>query len=54
MSEIGVFSVPYFPVFGLKTEIYTKLCKSINLRLLSEVYLEPSRTSMIERFCENS
>ena len=22
MSKYGVFSVPYFPVFGLKTEIY--------------------------------
>ena len=30
-STYGVFSGPYFPLFGLKTEIY-----SVNLRILSE------------------
>ena len=31
MSKYGVFSGPYFPVFGLNTEIY-----SVNLRFQSE------------------
>ena len=31
MSKYGVFSGPYFPVFGLNTEIY-----SVNLRIQSE------------------
>ena len=31
MSTYGVFSVPYFPVFGLNTEIY-----GVNLRIQSE------------------
>ena len=31
MSKYGVFSCPYFPVFGLNTEIY-----GVNLRIPSE------------------
>ena len=31
MSKYGVISGPYFPVFGLKTEIY-----GVNLRMQSE------------------
>ena len=31
LSKYGIFSGPYFPVFGLSTEIY-----SVNLRFQSE------------------
>ena len=38
MPEHGVFSGPYFPVFGLNTEIY-----GVNLRIQSEYLIEEKK-----------
>ena len=40
MSKYGVVSGPYFPVFGLKTEIY-----GVNLRIQSEYRKIPTRNN---------
>ena len=44
LSKYGVFSGPYFPVFGLNTEIY-----SVDLRIQS-VFLEILQNSL-ENIC---
>ena len=46
MSRYGVFSGPYFPVFGLNTEIYT-----VNLRIQSKYRkYGPEKTPYLDTF----
>ena len=60
MSKYGVFTAPYFPVFGHFSHSSNPVSYDwvfLTLQILqlnkahSDVYLEPNRTSTMELFC---
>ena len=66
MSKYGVFSGPYFPVFGVNTgnygpektpylDIFHAILEMHSLSNIdAEVYSDPCQTFKMEPFCENS
>ena len=50
MSKYGAFSGPYFPVFGLKTEIYWRYTEQISVFITNTWKYRPEKTPHLDTF----